>query len=83
MNTLGVEWKSSTQQAMHAAGLSTREREILELRFWHGMDRAETRKALSLSKTRISELELRALRKMRKITENPTKPHNGIKEQRK
>lgn len=66
-----TDLKTITKNAMNTAGLSTRERDVLELRFWQGMDRAATRKRLSISKTRTLSLENRALRKLRMIAYEP------------
>ena len=55
-----------TYATMGKAGLSARERNVLELRFLQGLDRTETRKRLTLSKERVQQLEKRGLRKLRK-----------------
>lgn len=70
-----TDLKNMTQKAIDTAGLSAMERDVLALRFYQGMNRAEIRNRLSLSITKAAELEVHALRKMRNMPQRPKQSH--------
>ena len=61
--------KTTTQEAMDAAGLSAKERHVLQLRYLQGFNCTATRKHMSLSRTRTAHLEAQALRKLRQVSQ--------------